>query len=94
MGSGFETDRDEYFDAPKLNDIVDTPPYLHDGRAMTLTEAILFHGGEAQDARDSFEQLSERRKDNLMAFLYSLRTPLPDNHVDKKKERQLLKSIK
>jgi hypothetical protein len=31
-----------------------TPPYLHDSRATTLTEAILEHGGEAQQSRDAF----------------------------------------
>jgi YVTN family beta-propeller protein len=38
VGSGFETDSEEYFDSPKLNNIVDTAPYLHDGRARTLEE--------------------------------------------------------
>ena len=54
----------------------DTAPYLHDGRALTLTEAILMHGGEGQGARDKFDALSETKKEKMMSFLYSLRTPV------------------
>ena len=46
--------------------------YLHDGRARSLTEAILWHGGEAQAARDRFAALAKRRRDALLAFLASL----------------------
>ncbi len=52
----------------------DTPPYLHDGRAFTLTDAILMHGGEAQNARNKFEDLSAEEKKKVFSFLYSLRT--------------------
>lgn len=45
---------------------------LHDGRARNLTEAILWHGGEAEDARDDFAALSKSERDDLMAFLESL----------------------
>ncbi len=54
----------------------DTPPYLHDGRALTLTDALLMHGGEGQNARDKFDALSDLRKEKLISFLYSLRTPV------------------
>ncbi len=46
--------------------------FLHDGRARDLSEAILWHGGEAQDARDGFVALSRRDRDDLIAFLSSL----------------------
>ena len=46
--------------------------YLHDGRARTLTEAILWHGGEAETARQSFEAMSQGDKDAVIAFLLSL----------------------
>ena len=46
--------------------------YLHDGRARNLTEAILWHGGEAQAARDAFTELSASDRENLLAFLESL----------------------
>jgi len=46
-----------------------TAPYLHDGRATTLTEAVLEHGGEAQAARDAFVALSEASQSDLLAYL-------------------------
>ncbi len=46
--------------------------YLHDGRARNLTEAILWHGGEAEKSRQRFENLSKADRDALMAFLRSL----------------------
>jgi CxxC motif-containing protein (DUF1111 family) len=46
--------------------------YLHDGRARNLTEAILWHGGEAQKARDAFANLPKSSRDDLLAFLGSL----------------------
>lgn len=49
-----------------------TPYYLHDGRARTLTEAILWHGGEAKKAKDAFVQLSKSDRDALLKFLQSL----------------------
>jgi CxxC motif-containing protein (DUF1111 family) len=46
--------------------------YLHDGRARNLTEAILWHGGEATAARDLFLNMSKTARDALIAFLESL----------------------
>lgn len=46
--------------------------YLHDGRARTLTEAILWHAGEADDSRTRFENLPKADRDALMVFLGSL----------------------
>jgi CxxC motif-containing protein (DUF1111 family) len=46
--------------------------YLHDGRARDLTEAIMWHGGEADRARQRFEQLSRSDREALLAFLKSL----------------------
>jgi CxxC motif-containing protein (DUF1111 family) len=48
------------------------PYYLHDGRARTLEEAILWHGGEAQTSRDQFTKLSKSDRDAVIAFLQSL----------------------
>ncbi|WP_375452519.1 di-heme oxidoredictase family protein [uncultured Devosia sp.] len=45
---------------------------LHDGRARNLTEAVLWHGGEAQGARDTFAALPQATRDDLIAFLESL----------------------
>lgn len=46
--------------------------FLHDGRARNLTEAILWHGGEAQAARDTFAGLAADDRKALIAFLESL----------------------
>ena len=46
-----------------------TAPYLHDGRATTLTEAILLHGGEAQTSRDNFAKLTVAQRNDVLAFL-------------------------
>ncbi len=45
---------------------------LHDGRARTLTEAILWHGGEAESARERFRQLTPQQRKQLISFLESL----------------------
>ena len=52
--------------------VADTAPYLHDGRAPTLDDAILLHGGEAQRARDAFARMSLDEKAALRIFLLSL----------------------
>ena len=46
--------------------------YLHDGRAATLEEAVLWHGGEAAPARDAFARLDAPRRERLLAFVGSL----------------------
>lgn len=45
---------------------------LHDGRARNMVEAILWHGGEANDARARFEALPKSDRDAIVAFLQSL----------------------
>jgi hypothetical protein len=47
-------------------------PYMHDGRAPTLEDAILLHGGEAQAARDAFAALTEPDRAGIRVFLTSL----------------------
>ena len=46
--------------------------YLHDGRARTLQEAILWHGGEAAGAKAAYKRLSKTERGSLVAFLQSL----------------------
>ena len=48
------------------------PGFLHDGRARTVPEAILWHGGEAEPARERFRRLSAEDRAALLAFLRSL----------------------
>jgi CxxC motif-containing protein (DUF1111 family) len=47
-------------------------PFLHDGRASTLLEAIEMHSGEALRSRTQFGNLSEPERQALLAFLRSL----------------------
>ncbi len=46
--------------------------FLHDGRARTLTEAIMWHGGEAEASKNKFAALSAPERQALLAFLSSL----------------------
>lgn len=64
-------------------------PWLHDGRATTLEEAVLWHGeedppgvgepgrSEAQESRDAFLALDAGDRQALLSFLRSLRTFTP-----------------
>jgi len=46
--------------------------FLHDGRARSLLEAVLWHGGEAQASRDAVVALDPDERQALIAFLESL----------------------
>ncbi|MCB0335757.1 MAG: thiol oxidoreductase, partial [Bdellovibrionales bacterium] len=46
--------------------------YLHDGRARTIEEAILWHGGEAKSAQQRYLEASKSERDELLSFLNSL----------------------
>lgn len=46
--------------------------FLHDGRARSLLEAILWHGGEAQTARDKVAEMDANERESLIRFLESL----------------------
>jgi len=52
--------------------LADTAPYLHDGRAPTVHEAIMLHGGEAAAARDAYLALNESDRAGVRVFLTSL----------------------
>ncbi|CAO3416524.1 di-heme oxidoreductase family protein [Azospirillum endophyticum] len=52
--------------------VTDRPTYLHDGRARTLLEAILWHGGEAEPAREAVRRMPSLNRQALLAFLDSL----------------------
>ncbi|PZR13600.1 MAG: hypothetical protein DI536_12695 [Archangium gephyra] len=45
---------------------------LHDGRARSVTEAVLWHGGEAQRMRDTFASLNAADREALVTFVESL----------------------
>ncbi len=52
--------------------LASTAPYLHDGRAPTVEDAILWHGGEAKVSRDLYSGLEEQEQKSLLVFLLSL----------------------
>jgi CxxC motif-containing protein (DUF1111 family) len=49
-----------------------SPGYLHDGRARSVSEAILWHGGEAATAREAFVRLDATSRAALLKFLDAL----------------------
>jgi CxxC motif-containing protein (DUF1111 family) len=78
MGAALAEDRDEAdvpadeFLTPPLWGVARSRPYLHDGRAPTLEDAILLHGGEAQAAADAYAALDDAGRAPLRVFLTSL----------------------
>jgi CxxC motif-containing protein (DUF1111 family) len=60
---------------PPLWGIADSAPYLHDGRAASLTEAITMHGGQGAAAAARFASLEESQRQQVLAFLRTLRAP-------------------
>ncbi len=60
---------------PPLWGVRDSGPYLHDGRADTLEQAIAFHGGQAAPVTIKFFQLKPEERQAVIAFLKSLTAP-------------------
>ncbi len=52
--------------------LAETGPYLHDGRAPTVHDAILWHGGEAEAATLAYKSASTDDQKSLVIFLLSL----------------------
>ncbi len=52
--------------------LAETAPYLHDGRAPTVHDAIVLHGGEATAAREAYLALDESARADVRVFLLSL----------------------
>lgn len=67
------------FITARLWGVADTAPYLHNGRAQTLDEAIDLHGGEALEARNAYANLDQDDQDAILRFLRTLRTPRQPN---------------
>lgn len=57
---------------PPLWGIRHTAPYMHDGRAETLPEAIAHHDGEALGVRQAYEALTPADQQALILFLEDL----------------------
>jgi cytochrome c peroxidase len=77
MGDGLADSRDDrgvskrVFVTPPLWGLARSRPYLHDGRAPTLHDAVMAHAGEAQAARDAYEALGEPGQAAIRVFLIS-----------------------
>jgi CxxC motif-containing protein (DUF1111 family) len=74
-GEGVATARE--WRTPPLWGLRDSAPYLHDGQARTVDQAIARHGGQGAASAQRFARLSPRRKQQLVAFLMSLSAPTP-----------------
>lgn len=46
--------------------------FLHDGRAKSYEEAILWHGGEAETVKEKYKALPKAERDKVIAFLKAL----------------------
>jgi CxxC motif-containing protein (DUF1111 family) len=60
---------------PPLWGVADSGPYLHDGRAKTLADAIRLHGGQASAAALRYASLGPNQQEQVLAFLGTLRAP-------------------
>jgi hypothetical protein len=76
---GATEQRNREFITAKLWGVADTAPYLHDGRALTLNEAIMLHEGEAAAAKAGYAELDIVEKNQLLSFLKTLRNPANPN---------------
>jgi mono/diheme cytochrome c family protein len=65
------------FITPRLWGVASSAPYLHDGRATTLEEAILAHGGEAETSRNTYKAMSQTDQEALVTFLKCLKPVTP-----------------
>ena len=61
---------------PPLWGVRDSAPYMHDGRAGTLLEAVSMHEGEAAGTRDRFLNLSHRDRSAIIKFMETLIAPV------------------
>jgi CxxC motif-containing protein (DUF1111 family) len=71
----------QYFLTRPLWGVGDTGPWLHDGRARDLREAILLHespGSEANPVITAFRKLSHEDQRASIQFLLSLRLPVDE----------------
>ncbi len=62
---------------PPLWGVRDSAPYLHDGRAETLAQAVAMHGGESAGSTQKFFALSDAERFQVISFLKSLVAPSP-----------------
>jgi CxxC motif-containing protein (DUF1111 family) len=70
-----QTNLDREWRTPPLWGLADSAPYLHDGRAATVVEAIALHGGEADASTKKFFAASAADRLAVLEFLKCLRAP-------------------
>ena len=83
------TDDSMKFDTPHLNNIFQSPPYLHDGRAATLEEIWTKYGKE--EKHGVANDMTKNQLNDLVDYLKSLRAPQYDEK-DSKSQKTSLKS--
>jgi CxxC motif-containing protein (DUF1111 family) len=71
---GDQPDPSQWRTAP-LWGVADSPPYLHDGRAESLEDAIRAHAGEAAGVIARFRDLAPGQQQSIISFLNTLRAP-------------------
>jgi CxxC motif-containing protein (DUF1111 family) len=64
------------FRTPPLWGAADSAPYMHDGGAKTLRDAVLAHGVQGVYAGEKFRKLSAGDQKLLIVFLETLRAPI------------------
>jgi CxxC motif-containing protein (DUF1111 family) len=84
MGEGLADGRPDYLAGPRdwrtqplwglgLSAAVSgSSALLHDGRARSVTEAILWHGGEAEASRERFRSMPKADREALVHFVESI----------------------
>ena len=66
---------DNAWRTPPLWGVASSAPYMHDGRARDLYEAIRLHGGQAEQSARAFGALPAEKQRELQAFLLTLEAP-------------------
>jgi CxxC motif-containing protein (DUF1111 family) len=72
---------------PPLWGLRDTGPYLHDGRAGTIEQAIALHDGEAQATVRRFARLKKTERASVLRFLSSLAVPTSEAAAPPRRRR-------
>src|SRR5436190_7514458 len=75
------TNPQQEWKTPPLWGVRDSYPYMHDGRAATLREAILMHGGEAERSALIFKGATADDQQAILTFLETLRAPAPEQNA-------------
>jgi CxxC motif-containing protein (DUF1111 family) len=75
LNSPLAAQRRREWKTPPLWGLSDSGPYLHDGRAKTIHDAILAHGGEAKRSLGRYQRLTPTQQRCLSFFLSTLQAP-------------------